>query len=328
MKVFLDAGHGGGDSGAVNGARYEKNDVLALTLKIDEKLKSRGIDVKLARSNDTFVELYNRTNDANNWGANLYLSIHRNSASASANGVETWIVSNALNDTVEFATKLNDDIAKYFKKNRGVKKGYIGNPSADFHINRETNMLSALLEIGFISSGEDNNSFDTHIEDIANSITSSVCSYFNIVGGVVGAPPTDIGTGVETPENDSVGAITIKAGSWNLRKEPNNNGIVVGVLSGGTILEYNGITGDGWYSIANRGFVHRNATTKGQPSNGNLGVVEVKNGSWNLRSEPSNNGPVVEVLKGGTMIEYNGITGDGWYSIANRGFIHKNCLIV
>ena len=61
--------------------------------------------------------------------------------------------------------------------NRGVHKGAAGRYT-DFGVNRQTNMHSCLLEVGFISSNKDNKAFDTHLDDIAKAIvvsTMSVC---------------------------------------------------------------------------------------------------------------------------------------------------------
>lgn len=329
MKVFLDAGHGGKDAGAVNGSRLEKNDTLALTLKLGEGLKAKGVEVEYSRTSDSYPELSDRVEKANNWGADLYLSIHRNSASPTANGVETWVISNALNSTMDFATKVNSSISQHFKRNRGVKKGYATNPNADYYINKHTKMLSALLEIGFISNDDDNMVFDTKLNEIAESLVNAVCDYFKInTSTPLPTPP------VEKPVNvDNIqGYVVSKQGSWNIREQANNNAKVVQVVYGGIELPYNGITPDGWYSVPNVGFIHRNCiadenTQQTSTSNvDNLGTVTVKTGTWNLRATP--NGRVVEVLKGGTKLEYNGITPDNWYSIPNRGFIHKNALNV
>lgn len=88
--------------------------------------QAKGIDVNYSRTDDSCPSLYERTAKANGWGADLYLSIHRNSASPSANGVETWIVHNAKKSTIDFGNKINNSIAKYFRRDRGVKKVMLG----------------------------------------------------------------------------------------------------------------------------------------------------------------------------------------------------------
>ena len=89
-KIYLDAGHGGSDSGATKGSRHEADDVLKMALAVGKLLTAQGVQVKYSRTSDIDKKLAVRTSESNNWGANYYLSIHRNSASASATGNEIW----------------------------------------------------------------------------------------------------------------------------------------------------------------------------------------------------------------------------------------------
>ena len=57
MKIFLDIGHGGKDVGAVNGNLIEKEMNLTTALATAELLKKHGCDVKLSRTNDTYLTL-------------------------------------------------------------------------------------------------------------------------------------------------------------------------------------------------------------------------------------------------------------------------------
>ena len=55
VKIFLDAGHGDKDSGAVGNNLYEKNVVLDLATGIEQKLQAyENVDIKLSRNDDTF----------------------------------------------------------------------------------------------------------------------------------------------------------------------------------------------------------------------------------------------------------------------------------
>lgn len=182
MKVFIDAGHGGFDSGAVNGNRREKDDTLRLSVRIGEILSSRGVSVNFSRTTDD--SLANNTNDdlntrckkSNDWGADYFISIHRNSASVTANGAENWVHSKATVSTVNFGQHiLNAVIDATGYKNRGLKKGYVGNPNADYAVNRLTNATSCLLELGFISNDNDNRIFDEKFEPLAQAIANALC---------------------------------------------------------------------------------------------------------------------------------------------------------
>lgn len=78
-SVMLDAGHGGSDPGAVYSGRQEKDDTLRLTLAIGEILQNNGIDVEYTRTTDVYESPYEKAMEANNAGADFFVSIHRNS---------------------------------------------------------------------------------------------------------------------------------------------------------------------------------------------------------------------------------------------------------
>ena len=78
-SVMLDAGHGGTDPGAVYNGRQEKDDTLRLTLAIGEILQNNGIDVEYTRTTDVYESPYEKAMEANNAGADFFVSIHRNS---------------------------------------------------------------------------------------------------------------------------------------------------------------------------------------------------------------------------------------------------------
>jgi N-acetylmuramoyl-L-alanine amidase len=93
--VVIDAGHGGQDNGAT-GPRglAEKDLVLDVSKRLAERLRGNGLQVVLTREDDTFVPLEERTSVANDARADLFVSIHANSAhSAKPRGIETYFVS-------------------------------------------------------------------------------------------------------------------------------------------------------------------------------------------------------------------------------------------
>lgn len=93
--VVLDAGHGGQDPGAVGRFSQEKDLNLKLVLKIGEQISERYPDVKVVytRSTDVFIPLQTRADIANKNNADLFFSVHTNSAeSKAASGVETFIL--------------------------------------------------------------------------------------------------------------------------------------------------------------------------------------------------------------------------------------------
>lgn len=95
--VVIDAGHGGKDPGAIsrNGKYKEKNITLSVALKLGELIKSNYPNIKVVytRSTDKYVELAKRADIANRNKADLFISIHVNSAKATqARGTETFVM--------------------------------------------------------------------------------------------------------------------------------------------------------------------------------------------------------------------------------------------
>lgn len=151
IKIFLDPGHGGIDSGAHANGLKEKNLTLAIVKRIESKLvkEYEKVSVRMSRTADQTVSLRERTDDANKWGADFYLSIHINAGGGV--GYEDYI-HNKLSDTSRTATlreKFHDEIIKLNSmRNRGKKK-------ANFHVLRETKMPAMLTENGFIDHATD-----------------------------------------------------------------------------------------------------------------------------------------------------------------------------
>ncbi len=102
FKIILDAGHGGTDSGKVAHGRKEKDIALEITKKVGALLAfDSNIQVVFTRSVDVFVTLKERANIANRNDADLFVSIHCNSAgnNFSPYGTETFVMGMSRTDT-------------------------------------------------------------------------------------------------------------------------------------------------------------------------------------------------------------------------------------
>lgn len=81
FKLVLDAGHGGKDPGANKNGCVEKEIALDVVLQIGELLKNYSdFDIKYTRTTDVFIPLRDRAKIANDFGANLFVSVHCNSS--------------------------------------------------------------------------------------------------------------------------------------------------------------------------------------------------------------------------------------------------------
>jgi len=85
-KIFIDPGHGGRDPGAVANGMRESDVVLEISLILRDLLR-QNFDVRLSRETD--ISPSQRWQIANNWGADLLVSIHCNAGGGT--GVETII---------------------------------------------------------------------------------------------------------------------------------------------------------------------------------------------------------------------------------------------
>lgn len=234
-KVFIDAGHGGSDPGAL-GFGYRESDLnLQVAKKVESKLKSKGIDVKMSRSSDIYYSLSERAEMANDYGADAFVSIHQNSAeSASANGIETYYNKNKEEDK-----PLSNDIQKQVinqagATNRGVK-------NAGFTVLVKSDMISALVECGFITNElEVKKLSDSAYQDkLATGIADGIENYLksNVI--------------IEESQITATGKV-VNANSLNVRKGPSTSFDIIGKLSGGDKVKIVGKSNN-WYKIEYNG---------------------------------------------------------------------------
>ena len=92
--IVIDAGHGGEDSGtkSILGNRYEKEFTLDWARRLASSLSAKGWEVYLTRLNDSDVPLSNRVAFAEQRKADLFVSLHFNSAAPDTEqaGLETY----------------------------------------------------------------------------------------------------------------------------------------------------------------------------------------------------------------------------------------------
>jgi len=98
--VVLDPGHGGKDPGAIGySGVYEKNITLSMAKELKVILEKEGYKVHLTRSTDIFIPLRDRVKIARKYNADLFLSIHADSAvNRSAKGLSVYTLSETASD--------------------------------------------------------------------------------------------------------------------------------------------------------------------------------------------------------------------------------------
>ena len=176
-SIMLDAGHGGKDPGAVYNGRQEKDDTLALTLAVGENLQGRGIDVLYTRTTDVYESPYQKAMEANEAGADFFVSIHRNSypTDNTASGVET-LVYDKSGLKLQMAENIDEQLEAIGFVNLGVKE------RPGLVVLRRTRMPAVLVEAGFINSDTDNQLFDDNFDDIALAIAEGILDTLQMNG--------------------------------------------------------------------------------------------------------------------------------------------------
>ncbi len=150
-KVVIDAGHGGNKPGAI-GSKYKEKDVtLAVAIKlgklINENLKT--VKVYYTRVIDQDIDLYKRSSVANKINADLFLSIHCNSATnKNAAGTETYAMGLGKTESnLEVAKKENAEILT----EKGSAENYQG-----FDLNSpEGDILLSLYQNAYLQNSLD-----------------------------------------------------------------------------------------------------------------------------------------------------------------------------
>ena len=176
-KIYLDPGHGGVDSGAVGNKLREKDLTLKIAKKIRDGLKDYECSVRMSRTTDKTMTLKQRTDDANKWGADYFLSIHINAFNGKAQGYEDFIFSGKVNSkTVEYQKIIHEEIMKQVDfVDRGMKR-------ANFHVLRETKMPALLSENGFIDHKGDAEKLksDSYLDKIAQGHVNGLVRAFGL----------------------------------------------------------------------------------------------------------------------------------------------------
>lgn len=198
--VYLDAGHGGYDNGATDGNRKEKTDNLNLTLAVGEILQNNGVDVGYTRVEDVYDSPLRKAQIANEAGADLFVSIHRNAAEYrnQYNGVQTLIFDNS-GIKKEMADAINEALAGVGFKNIGTEI------RRDLAVLRRTKMPALLVEAGFIDSDTDNAIFDGNFDDVAQAIAYAILNTLQD-NGLVSARRTAAGVNTAGQDNRAVAA--------------------------------------------------------------------------------------------------------------------------
>ena len=148
MKIFINAGHGGVDPGAVskNGTK-EKDITRTIASYLAQLLIMAGYDVEFFQQKKSVEEVVKTEKESN---SHLFISLHCNSVKSEiANGVEAFYYPNSTTGEV-LARIFTDCISKSIKlNNRGIK------PRKELRVLNGTNSPAVLIELAFLSNTDE-----------------------------------------------------------------------------------------------------------------------------------------------------------------------------
>lgn len=172
--VVIDPGHGGKDPGATSCLGFHEKTVnLAVAGKLASLLKQKGVRAVMTRRNDTFIELEDRAAIANRYNADLFVSIHADSApSSSTRGFTMYVARSASWSSRRAASAIAKSMARTGLSSRGTQK-------ADFRVLVRTQGPAVLIELGYLSNSSEarllrNTSFQSRL---AQAIASGISDF-------------------------------------------------------------------------------------------------------------------------------------------------------
>lgn len=185
MKVFINPGHDlEYDSGAVHrddagNVDLHECDVAAdIGERVKGYLEAAGCEVKMLQSDNLChdSDYYDRPvavcDEANDWPADIFVSLHCNAANTQARGTETWCYSD-FGQGALLAEKIQDQIVKSVPT---IDRGVMVNPG--LMVLKHTDMPSVLVETAFIDNDVDAQLLVEKSDQIAAAIARGVTDYF------------------------------------------------------------------------------------------------------------------------------------------------------
>lgn len=182
-KILIDPGHGGIDDGATGFGIKEKDRNLVMAKAIARELRLQGVQAVLTREDDKSILLADRIALEHKEKPDCFISCHMDAAAETASGMTIWVHSKADNVIWNWAQDVMKELkAVGFTTNRvqSVSRGYPGNPSADYYVNRETVSPSMLIEFGFITNQNNLNEHIEHCTEYAKAVAKAVCRFVGV----------------------------------------------------------------------------------------------------------------------------------------------------
>ncbi|UVI29775.1 N-acetylmuramoyl-L-alanine amidase [Paenibacillus spongiae] len=174
--ITVDPGHGGSDVGMIGTTHQtkEKDINLQTSFYLADELRSRGAKVIMTRTKDSEKpSLAGRVSTSKSAGSDVFVSIHYNSSPKSTSGTLSFYYSESRD--VPLARAIEDKLSS-----QGIGLKSNGISFGDYHVLRENNVPSALIELGFLSNAKDEGVVRTksYQKKAAKAIAEGLEDYF------------------------------------------------------------------------------------------------------------------------------------------------------
>ena len=153
--VFLSAGHGGTDPGAVAYGLKEKDINLQILLACQDELERHSLKVICSREKDENDPVSQEVREANASGAKVAVSFHTNAGKG--DGSETFYYHTSKGGK-ELAKLCEKYVQAIGQNSRGAKS------TETLKFCKDTDMVAVLCECAFIDHDKDNDIIDTKAE--------------------------------------------------------------------------------------------------------------------------------------------------------------------
>ena len=173
MKVFINPGHalnGVPDPGACGYGLRESDVAAAIGVAVKARLDAAGIGTNLLQSED----LYGIPDVANEWEADIFVSIHCNAFNGSAKGTETCVYALGTQGAALGNAVQRKIIGRIGTVDRDLKE------RPGLCVLKRTDMPAILVETAFIDEQGDNSILATKQEDFAQAIVDGILEYAGI----------------------------------------------------------------------------------------------------------------------------------------------------
>lgn len=152
MKVFITAGHGGIDSGAVANGVKEKDLNLSIALACRDVLERHGVAVKMSRTKDEDDSVSEEIKECNAYAPDLAVSIHNNAGGG--DGAEVFHHHGGGKGKV-LAQNILDEIVKVGQNSRGTKIRKNSQGKDYYGFIRSTTCPAVIVECAFVDNSVD-----------------------------------------------------------------------------------------------------------------------------------------------------------------------------